>query len=145
MISDYERDQLARISHRGLRGLKGSSISPAAKMTNQNLQTLKTKAQDENQLGVQYRRFIDRLRACVSTTFSGLFSGDSTVKHKQCQLYGHTLPRNGWEGATPKCQDCGADIESSDQVRGATLLQDRGGKSPNDSQTISGQNRKFVK
>lgn len=142
MISDHERDQLARISHRGLSGLKGSSVSPAAKLTAQNLQTLKSKSQEEGEAAVQAHRFLARLTSAVMTTFSGLFAAP-TSKTTQCELYGHLLPRNGWEGYTPKCTDCGAAVHSGDQVRGATLLEERNSKSGGDNQTESG--RKFVK
>src|SRR6185437_182135 len=114
--SQFDADELARITHRGMHTLKRAKEEP--RVTHQQLSTLKSQEQEQEKPGVVARRQFEQLVSIVSSSFKGMFAG-KTKKVVQCDLYGHML-RQGWSGPYPVCVDCGCEITSMSMVRGST-------------------------
>jgi hypothetical protein len=114
--SQFDADELGRITHRGMRSLKRAKEEP--RVTHQQLSTLKSQENEQDKPAVVARRQFQQLVNAVSSSFKGLFAC-KTKKVVQCDLYGHML-RQGWNGPYPVCVDCGCEITSLSMVRGAT-------------------------
>ena len=119
------------------RGLKPRQHVDAPKVTAENLTGLKDAQQEEGKLGVSVLRFFARLWEGFAGTFKGMLATPAK-KVYQCTTYGHVL-KAGWAGERPLCADCGAVINTLDEVRGST---------PKNARKATGfqqEGRKYVK
>lgn len=132
--SQFDPEELAKMTHRGL---KPRQHVDSPRVTQQNLNCLKSTQQEEAKLGVSVRRLFARLSDSISGTFKGMLA-PPTKKVYQCTTYGHVL-KPGWEGERPLCMDCGAVINSLDEVRGSSP------KNPAPKKGFQQADRKYVK
>ncbi len=82
-------------------------------ITRSNLLSLRAANLKEN----KGRRLIASLLQALSSTFSSLFAVPEKKTNSMCKYYGHVIRNNRWEGALPKCADCGCEISTPDQLR----------------------------
>jgi hypothetical protein len=113
--SEFDPDELNKITHRGLQSLSRSQFEE--KQTSEEVSTLKTRQRAEDTFIVKLTRFFARIVDGFASAFKGLFAKPAK-KVTQCDNYGHAL-KPGWTGDRPLCMDCGQAITSLDQVRGA--------------------------
>jgi hypothetical protein len=118
--SKFDPEDLARITHRGL---KPTSKKEKPSVTHQSLESLKTVAKNEDTAEVTAKRWFHRIFGSLSSFFSGLCAGPQR-KVGQCENYGHVL-KSGWQGDFPICADCGAKITDIAQVRSANLKNEK--------------------
>ena len=119
--SEFDPDELAKITHRGLKPLSGTN-EPTVNA--EEVSSLKSASRNEAKTGVQARRLMDLFFGGIASALKGLFARKGK-KVTQCQIYGH-VPEPKWTGPYPKCTDCGAAITRPDEVRGATPRDQRG-------------------
>ncbi len=132
--SQFDPEELAKMTHRGL---KPRQRVDSPKVTHQNLSGLKGAQQEEAKLSVSVRRLFARFSDSIGGTFKGLLA-PPIKKVYQCTTYGHIL-KLGWEGERPLCIDCGAVINSPDEVRSSSP------KNPAKPKGFQQADRKYVK
>lgn len=132
--SNFDPDELAKITHRGLQSLNRRDGEP--RMQTGEIVMLKTAQKKEDGPLTAIFRFFQRIIDGFTSGIKALFTPPQK-KVMQCQTYGHVMEQ-GWSGPHPRCVDCGKAILSLDEVRGATPKEDR---KPKDEF----QGRKYVK
>jgi hypothetical protein len=138
--SNFDPDELAKITHRGLQSLSRSPFDDQ-RVTKEEVVNLKTRQKSEDTVLVHITRFFARIVDGFLSVFRSLLTPPKK-KVFQCETYGHVL-KPGWTGTRPLCEDCGAQILSLTDVRGATPKADRkdtAGQTP-----FQQQDRKYVK
>lgn len=103
------------------RSVIGKRAKDAVPISKEQISTLKLKAQRVEEIeGLRRATVWDYI--CDLWTMVAC-SGKSS-KAKQCEIYGHTLPHEGWSvGRLPKCGDCGTPITHPDDLRKAVPRQ----------------------
>jgi hypothetical protein len=91
------------------------------KISSAEIGALKVTSEKQAAPEVRMRQTAETILRSVSTTISGIFSRES--KKSQCELYGHKQPPPGWQGAYPKCPDCGSEIRAQSDLRKASANQ----------------------
>ncbi len=87
------------------------------RMTTQEIRALKVTSEFETLAGVSIRRQVQRFFSGLLSGLTGLFSRHNNEHKNQCAIYGHVV-LEGWTGPYPKCDKCGAQVTSADQLRG---------------------------
>jgi len=98
----------SKISSRSNRNNVGSQ-----RITRSNLLSLRAADLKEN----KGRRLVESVLRAISNAFSGLFIVRQGKTNSMCKYYGHVIRNNRWEGYLPKCDDCGCEIATPDQLR----------------------------
>lgn len=125
MVSEWEKEQLGRLTLRNLKAVPQQENN--GRMTHQNLISLKGTHQKTETREVRVKLFFERLKMGLSTGLLGLFVGKPDKKlSSMCELYGHKLPpRGSWSGRYPGCVDCGTAITDHSDLRGAVTKEER--------------------
>jgi hypothetical protein len=134
--SQFDPDELNKITHRGLQSLSRSQFDEN-RQTSEHLTNLKARQTKEDTIVVKITRFFARILDGIAGMFRAMLTPPKK-KVVQCEQYGHVL-KPGWTGAHPKCEDCGAPILSLDDVRKAMPKDQNKGQQPEQQQ------RKYVK
>jgi hypothetical protein len=130
--SQFDHDELAKITHRGLQPL---SKRTGQRLQQENVEGLKTAERNENQASVFFFRLLDRFKGLLSLNLGDYMN--SKKAHTMCKEYGHVISP-GWTGAYPKCDQCGAEVRDPTELRKAIPTKEK-----NDNPTDSG--RRYVK
>lgn len=98
--------------------LQARGVQPdVQRITTQQIQALKITTKKESDASVFWLRQLQGCFSGIINAFAAMFHKE-TKRSSQCDLYGHVVPQ-GWHGAYPKCEKCGAVVTSPDQLRGS--------------------------
>lgn len=130
MVTEWEREELGRLTHSKLKSFsqqQADLAQNAGRMTLQNIEQMKSAQKKVETREAKIKLLLDRLKMAVTTSLSGLFSRSAARQAESvCTIYGHNLPwGTNWKGTYPKCLDCGSEITDASQLRGATPKADR--------------------
>lgn len=89
------------------------------RITTQQIKALRVTTEKEAGASVSFFRAIQGFFSGIFGALAGLFHRDTYKPSQQCEIYGHVVPQ-GWHGAYPKCEKCGAEVTSPDQLRGSS-------------------------
>jgi hypothetical protein len=83
-----------------------------------DLKSLKTSTGSCHSMG-----FLHSILKAISDVWSmATLMTEGSKSNSMCKFYGHVKAGGSWQGAYPKCSDCGIEIISSQQLRRAFLL-----------------------
>jgi hypothetical protein len=131
MVTEWEREELCRLTHSNLKSFsqqQADMAQNAGRMTLQNIEQMKIAQKKTETKEAKIKLLLDRLKMAVTTSLSGLFRGGKSERSAEniCKVYGHNLPwGTNWKGAFPKCLDCGSEITEASQLRGAVPKAER--------------------
>lgn len=130
MVTEWEKEELGRLTHQKLKSFsqqQAEMSAPAGRMTLQNLQCMKEAESKTGTKQAKIRLLLDRLKLAVTTGISGLFApSEQRLKEDRCKVYGHNWPPGTtWKGAFPKCLDCHQEIKDPSDLRGAMPRSER--------------------
>lgn len=122
MVSEWEKEELGRLTHQKLRAVSQLDQEPApGRITRQDLRVMKDCEKSTETGDAKVKIFFERLRLALSTGIGALVTpASSRRKVDPCKEYGHNLPfGTAWKGPYPKCLDCGVLIKDAGELRGS--------------------------
>lgn len=128
MVSEWEKEQLGRLTLRNLKAVPSSQPTNGGRMTHQNLQQLRGAHKRGKTRGEHVKLLLEKIKTALTFTLAwGLREKPAEAPPPtMCREYGHTIPLKAkWHGAYPTCTDCGEEITDVTQLRGALTKQDK--------------------
>lgn len=125
MVSEWEKEELGRLTHQKLKVVAQTNQEPSpGRITRQDLKIMK---EGEKSVDAKIKIFFERLRLALSTGIGAMITPASERrKVDPCKEYGHSLKLGStWKGPFPKCLDCGVDIKDPNELRGAVNREER--------------------
>lgn len=133
MVTEWEKEELGRLTHQRLKTLSShqqeqqEQQQQAGRMTLQNIESMKIAHKQSDTKEAKIKMLIERLKLAITTSISGLFApSEKKIREDRCKVYGHNLPfGSSWQGAYPRCHDCGEKITDPSTLRGAVPFSER--------------------
>lgn len=127
MVSEYEREELGRLTHQKLKIQAQTQPQEGGRITQQNLRCMKEGVKATETSDAKVKIFFERLRLALSTGIGAVLTPSSARrKVDPCKEYGHYIKLGStWKGPFPKCLDCGVDIKDPNELRGAVNKEER--------------------
>ena len=89
------------------------------RITSTEIKALKVTGERQQAVKASLGRMIAGFFSGIIAGIGGLFAGPVKKKFTTCEQVGHVVPKT-WGGEFPRCEDCGAIVDSPDQLRSAS-------------------------